>query len=266
MDKLNAVYAGCVQPLFPYNPKRDPTTLIMNADAIKVYSIQLAEVVNTEIAKMSFPIILGGDCSIIIGALLGLRHNGRHGLFFIDGHSDFYQPQASITGEVADMDLAVISGRGPEILTNIDGLKPLVRDEDIVVFGYRDAEQSSSYGSQDVKDTNMHVFDLLRVRELKIGRAASMAVTRLMKDELNGFWIHLDADVLDDSIMPAVDYRLDGGLCLSELSELLRIIISSNRAVGMSITIFNPNLDLDGTIAKNFVSSIVVGLQGSKLV
>jgi arginase len=162
--------------------------------------------------------------------------------------------------------LAVISGRGPEILTNIDGLKPLVRDEDIVVFGYRDAEQSSSYGSQDVKDTNMHVFDLLRVRELKIGRAASMAITRLMKDELNGFWIHLDADVLDDSIMPAVDYRLDGGLCLSELSELLRIIISSNRAVGMSITIFNPNLDLDGTIAKNFVSSIVVGLQGSKLV
>ena len=78
-------------------------------------------------------------------------------------------PQASITGEVADMELAVISGRGPEILTNIDGLKPLVRDEDIVVFGYRDAEQSSSYGSQDVKDTNMHVFDLLRVRELKIG-------------------------------------------------------------------------------------------------
>ena len=68
------------------------------------------------------------------------------------------------------MELAVISGRGPEILTNIDGLKPLVRDEDIVVFGYRDAEQSSSYGSQDVKDTNMHVFDLLRVRELKIGR------------------------------------------------------------------------------------------------
>ena len=44
------------------------------------------------------------------------------------------------------MELAVISGRGPEILTNIDGLKPLVRDEDIVVFGYRDSEQSSVMG------------------------------------------------------------------------------------------------------------------------
>jgi arginase len=82
---------------------------------------------------------------------------------------------------------------------------------------------------------------------------------------LSGFWIHLDADVLDDSIMPAVDYRLSGGLGFSELSKLLRILISSKYAVGMSITIFNPRLDLDGTIARNFVSSIVDGLQGSKL-
>ena len=192
---------------------------------------------------------------------MSLRRCGRYGLFFIDGHADFYQPQASTTGEVADMDLAIVSGRGPEILTNIDNLKPLVRDEDIVVFGYRDAEQSTSYGSQDVKETNMHVFDLLKVRELKIGMAASLAVTKLLKEGLAGFWIHLDADVLDDRIMPAVDYRLDGGLGFSELRELLRIIVASKRAVGISITIFNPHLDGDGSIAKNFVSSIATGLR-----
>jgi arginase len=190
-----------------------------------------------------------------------LRRCGRYGLFFIDGHADFYQPQASTTGEVADMDLAIVSGRGPDILTNIDNLKPLVRDEDIVVFGYRDAEQSAGYGSQDVKETNMHVFDLLKVRELKIGTAASLAVTELLKEELAGFWIHLDADVLDDRIMPAVDYRLDGGLGFSELSELLSIIVASKRAVGISITIFNPHLDGNGSIAKNFVSSIAAGLR-----
>ena len=158
------------------------------------------------------------------------------------------------------MDLAIVSGRGPDILTNIDNLKPLVRDEDIVVFGYRDAEQSAGYGSQDVKETNMHVFDLLKVRELKIGTAASLAVTKLLREELAGFWIHLDADVLDDRIMPAVDYRLDGGLSFSELSELLSIIVASKRAVGISITIFNPHLDGNGSIAKNFVSSIAAGL------
>jgi arginase len=258
---LNAEYVGYVQPSLSYNPKRDQATLIMNADAIKTFSLQLAEIVSTEIAKMSFPIVLGGDCSILIGPLLGLRRVGRYGLFFIDGHTDFYQPQASTTGEVADMDLAIVSGRGPDILTNIDDLKPLVRDEDAVVFGYRDTEQSLSYGSQDIRETNMHVFDLSQIRGLKIATATSVAVARLMKDGLEGFWIHLDADVLDDRVMPAVDYRLpDGGLGFSELSKLLSALIDSGHAVGMTITIFNPHLDLDGSIAKNFVSSIVAGL------
>jgi arginase len=60
--------------------------------------------------------------------------------------------------------------------------------------------------------------------------------------------------------MPAVDYRIEDGLKLSELSTLLGILISSQRAVGISITIFNPSMDLDGSVAKNLVSSIVLGL------
>ena len=204
--------------------------------------------------------MLGGDCSILLGNLLALRRVGRYGLFFIDGHADFYQPDASLTGEVADMDLAIASGRGPDVLTNIDGLKPLVRDEDIILFGYRDTEQAINYGSQDVRKTKIHTFDFAYVSESGILESAPQAIKLLLKDKLDGFWIHLDADVLDNSIMPAVDYRLDGGLSFSELSELLKIIITSGRAVGIDITIFNPNLDLDGSIARNFVSSIVEGL------
>ncbi|HEU4823096.1 MAG TPA: arginase family protein [Nitrososphaeraceae archaeon] len=260
LDKLHAKYAGCVRPSLSYNPERGKT-LILNANPIRSFSLELATAVGDILDNNQFPVVLGGDCSILIGIVLSLRRCGRYGLFFIDGHADFYQPQASTTGEVADMDLAIVSGRGPDILTNIDNLKPLVRDEDVVVFGYRDAEQSAGYGGQDVKETNMHVFDLLKVRELKIGTAASLAVTKLLRKELAGFWIHLDADVLDDRIMPAVDYRLDGGLGFSELSELLRILVASTRAVGISITIFNPHLDGDGSIAKNFVSSIDAGLR-----
>jgi arginase len=60
--------------------------------------------------------------------------------------------------------------------------------------------------------------------------------------------------------MPAVDYHLDGGLCFSDLSELLKIIFGSGRAVGMDITILNPDLDVDGSIIRRFVSSVVSGL------
>jgi len=266
MKKLKAEYAGRILSL-PYNPQRDKPTLLLNPDTIRAFSLQLAGKVVSVLHKKQFPIVLGGDCSILISNLLALRQMGssssgdRYCLFFIDGHADFYQPEASLTGEVSDMDLASVSGRGPDILTNIKGLKPLVLDQDIVVFGFRDREQAASYGSQDVYGTNMHVFDLQKVHTLGITHAASLAIEKLMKDDLAGFWIHLDVDVLDDTIMPAVDYRLDGGgLSFSDLSELLKIILGSGCAVGMDITIFNPLLDVDGSITRRFVSSIVAGL------
>ncbi len=262
MSELRAEYGGRVSPL-SYSSERDKLTLLLNPDSIRAFSLQLADSVAFALHKKQFPLVLGGDCSILIGNLLALRRLGTYGLFFIDGHADFYQPETSPTGEVADMDLAIVSGRGPNILTNIEGLKPLVRDQDIVVFGYRDAEQAASYGSQDVCDTNMHIFDLQYVRKFgTIAAAASQAVDILANNELlDGFWIHIDADVLDDSIMPAVDYRLGGGgLSFSELSELLKILIASDRAVGIDVTIFNPLLDFDGSITHRFVSSLIQGL------
>jgi arginase len=262
MDRLNATFAGRVQPSMHYDPTRDPITHLLNGTSIMLFSKDLSKMVNIEIEKKNFPIVLGGDCSILIGVLLGLRKIGRYGLFFIDGHSDFYQPQASTTGEVADMELSVVSGRGPDILSNIEGLKPLVLDDDIVVFGYRDAEQSMSYGSNNVRNTNMQILDLSDIRNLGIKKATSLAVSNfLTSEDLPGFWIHLDADVLDDRVMSAVDYRLgNGGLEFSELSYILKTLTSSQKAIGITITIYNPNLDPSGSIAKNFVSCIVAGL------
>jgi arginase len=210
------------------------------------------------------PLVLGGDCSILIGCLLALRRLGRYGLFFVDGHSDFYLPEQSETGEAADCDLALVSGRGPDVLTDIGGMKPLVRDEDTVVFGYRDAEEAASFGSQDVKDTRMGVFDLGRVRDVGVEEAPETAVRGLLRDELVGFWVHLDADVLDDGIMPAVDYRMPGGLSFEDLSRLLRTLFGTGRAVGMSVTIFNPTLDGDGRIARGFAAAINAGLGGER--
>ena len=260
LKQLKAEYIGAIQSRIPYSSERDQRTMLLNAKAIREYSQSLANVVSNVIAEKKFPIVLGGDCSVLIGPLLALRRKGRYGLFFIDGHSDFYQPQASHTGEVADMELAIVSGRGPDILTNIDNLRPLVRDTDVVVFGYRDSKQAAIDRSQNVKDTEMHVFDLLTVKELNIHSATSMAIERLLSNQLDGFWIHLDVDVLEDSIMPAVDYRQSDGIGFSDLSQLLRILLASKNVVGMTITIFNPRLDFGGSIARKLVSSIVNGL------
>jgi arginase len=256
---LNAEYVGRVEPL-PYNPRRDPETLILNPDALRVYSLRLAAAVAGVLWQGKFPLVLGGDCSNIIGIMLALRRAGRYGLFFIDGHADFYQPEVEPNGEVASMDLAIVSGRGPAVLTDIDGLKPLVRDEDIVAFGFRDAEQQREYGSQDIRETAIHAFEFDEVRELGAAIAAEQAAGILRRNDVEGFWIHLDADVLDDAVMPAVDYRLAGGLSWDEVSATLRVLMATGQAVGANVGIFNPALDEDGSIARGLVSCLVAGL------
>jgi arginase len=256
---LQAEYAGQVEAL-PYNSERDQATLLLNPHSIRAFSLSLAEKVAGVRRKGHFPIVLGGDCSILIGCMLALRRLGRYGLFFIDGHADFYQPEAEPAGEVASMELAIVSGRGPSILTDIDGLKPLVRDEDIVAFGYRDTEEQKAHGSQDIRATSIHAFDLEQVRALGITPVARQAIERFQKSQLDGFWIHFDADVLDDAIMPAVDYRLPDGLQWDEVTALLEVLMASGQAVGITVTIFNPKLDPDGSLAAKFTESIIKGL------
>ena len=258
---LGADSAGRVEPL-PYDSRRDPETLLLNGDAIRTYSRSLADAVIPLVAHGRFPVVLGGDCSILLGAALALRRLGRYGLFFVDGHTDFYQPEAEPRGEVASMELALLSGRGPPVLADIDGLGPLVRDADIVAFGFRDDEEAGREGSRDIRATPVRACSLEQVYSLGVSRATSQALARLERDELAGFWIHVDADVLNDEVMPAVDYRMPGGLGFSELSEVLGAALESGRAVGITITIFNPVLDPDGGIARRLARSIAAGLCG----
>lgn len=256
---LQAEYSGRVD-VPPYESERDESTLLLNPHSIQEFSLRLAEKVAGVRKKNRFPVVLGGDCSILIGCMLALRRLGKYGLFFIDGHADFYQPEAEPNGEVTSMELAIVSGRGPSLLTDIDGLRPLVQDEDIIAFGYRDAEEQKAYDSQDIRETSIKAFDLEQVRALGIAIVAKQAIESLHKNQVNGFWIHLDADVLNDAVMPAVDYRLPGGLQWDELTLLLRALMASGQAVGLTISIFNPKLDPDSSIANKFTQSIIAGL------
>ena len=256
--RLRARRAGRVEPP-PYDDRRDPETLILNPKGIAEYTSKLADVIGEVFDTGDFPIVLGGDCSIVLGGLLALRRRGRFGLLFVDGHTDFYQPEANTNGEAASSDLALATGRGPEILTLFDGYRPLVRDEDVVVLGFRDAEEAARYGSQ-LPPPEMRTIDLAEVRRSGIDAAAHEAVDRVSRNGLAGFWLHLDADALDDAVMPAVDYRLPQGLSFDDLEIIVGTALASHRAVGLEITIFNPHLDPESTIARSFVDALARSL------
>jgi arginase len=245
----------------PYDHRRDPDTGMLNTAGIARYTPLLAAATAAVLDHGEFPVVLGGDCSVVLGNLLALRRRGRYGLLFIDGHADFYQPEANINGEAASSDLALATGRGPAAMTTFEGHHPLVRDEDVVVLGFRDAEEAAGYGSQPLP-TAIRAIDLSEFRRLGANDAARTALAHLVREGLDGFWIHLDVDALDDSIMPAVDYRLPDGLSWDELVSVLSVALASERAVGLEVTIFNPNLDPDGSIACSLVTALARAFGG----
>jgi arginase len=157
------------------------------------------------------------------------------------------------------MDLAFVTGYGPSLLTDIEGRGPLVRPEDAVAFAYRDHKDQEEYASQPLPE-ELKALDLPAVHASGIEAAAREAVDHLTREELDGFFIHLDADCLDDDIMPAVDFRVPGGLSWDDLRAALQIALASGKAVGLEITIYNPRLDEDGSAGRGLVELLAVAL------
>jgi arginase len=225
--------------------QRDPATLTLNAEAIASWSPRLADAIGAVLDRGEFPLILGGDCSILLGAMLALKRRGRFGLLFVDGHADFYQPEANPNGEAASMELAFAMGHGPTLLADLEGRGPLVGTEDAVASGFRDADEQRRYGSQPLP-TETLALDINSVRRMGVERATALALERVSHPSLDGFFIHFDADSLDDDLMPAVDYRLPDGFSWDEMTSVLNMAVASGHAVGLEVTIYNPTLDENG--------------------
>lgn len=258
--QLDADDLGDVAPP-PYRDFTRPPARARNEDGVVSYSRALADRVALGVADGRFVLVLGGDCSIVLGCLLGAgRQVGRIGLAYVDAHADFATPEESRTGSVASMCLALAVGHGDSALARLAGSTTLVRAEDVVLIGRRDASESS-YGH-----TALDISGILDIPDSVFSEssgAATAALARLGRAEVGGFWIHVDADVLDPLVMPAVDSPEPGGPGIDELAALVAPLVDHPGALGMEVTIYDPALDPDRSSAVRLVT-LLEKLLGSR--
>jgi arginase len=255
LERLGAADAGRVEPP-PYRPDIDPASGVRNGDTLPGYTVALADRLVELLHADAFPLVLGGDCSILLGGMLALRRLGRYGLVSVDGGLDFRHPGnahlVGPVGSVAGEDLAVVTGRGAAQLTDLEGRRPLVAEADVVAVGHRGLEEFAA----EVLATPMTLYDVAELRRLGPEEVARRAVATLAGRGVEGFWVHVDTDVLD----PAIDSPEPGGLTYQELAALLRTLTASELATGMQLTIFDPDLDPDGRLAGELAGTVVAGL------
>ena len=226
-----------------FDGKRDGETQILNLPTWLTVTKRVAEMVAT-LNQNAFTLVLGGDCSILLGIFGGFALRRRRiGLVMLDGHTDYREPATSETGEPADLELAVITGRGPQQVTKFFGKYPLVSEEDVTIFGYREPDE--------IGNSNIRRFDRAKMTRIGIRETVKLGFAGFEKGM--PIWLHFDVDVLDPSVMP-VCYPEPNGLSIDEVTQFLDACFQTNRIIGLSIGCYHPALDKTGQGAQAIVS------------
>jgi arginase len=214
------------------------------------------EAVGGLLADGAWPLVLAGDCTATIGAVAGLRdHRATLGLVYVDGHIDLYDGRTSPTGESADFPLGVVCGLGPpELRAAAHEKDPIVEPRHVALLGPRDHEEAAALGSPLPEDVDARMLEINAETVRRQGPAeAGRRAAKHAAGETEGFWLHVDLDVLDQDEFPATDYLLPNGLSWSELGELIDAPARSAQCAGMTVACFNPEKDPDGTFARRIV-------------
>ncbi|MDW5595645.1 arginase family protein [Conexibacter stalactiti] len=248
--------------------ERDPRTGVIAYAAVLDASVALRDAVARVLRGGERPLVLGGDCSLLPGALAGCRIAGLEpGLWMVDGHPDAMDGASSPTGEAADMDFAIVCGRGPTALVELAaptpppllaparavvlGLRPRGmdpgNDDDLALMDetvwWRDAPSIAAAGPRAVGEEAARRLEAPPVHE--DARADDGAVAAA--------WLHLDLDVLDAAVMPAVSYPQPQGLTWEQLEQLVTPLAASPALVGMSVSDLQADADPDGALARRTV-------------
>ena len=249
-----------------YDFEAQPGTRIRNGRTLQAYSLALADAVAVALDTSRFPVVVGGDCSILLGCMVGARRGGRCGLLHIDGHSDFNHPNNYDTtaslGSMAGMDLAVATGRGEQIVTHWPQIgTPLVADEDVIQLGDRESDIIvPRHDWTPVMDSAVVGLTAQQLLGLGVDQVVKRVAERLDARGLDRVWLHIDLDVLDQAVMPAVDSPGSPGLDFAQLSELLAKLVGGSRVLGVDVTIYDPELDPDMKYADPIVQCLARGL------
>ncbi len=223
---------------FQFQEIRDPETGIKDLNLWIDLSNNLSRKLGAILDRESFPLLLGGDCSMLVGIFSAFpQRNTGVGLIFLDGHADFHSPETSASGDPADMELAILTGRGPERITRIAGKYPLLKDEEVVVYGIRAWDRIGA--------SNIEVYDRKRMMENGIKHTVKAGLKNFSQKKLP-VWLHFDVDVLDPEFMPVM-FPEPEGLTFEETQEFLGLVWASGRVLGMSIACYHPKLDVNGS-------------------
>ncbi len=225
-----------------------------NLDRVADVARRTADRVEEAIASRRLPLVLGGDCSLGLGVIAGLlRRHPRLGLLYFDGDVDLNTPETTGSGIFDGMVLAHALGRGAPRLSGIGPRRPLLAEEDIVLFGYdEDSGWIDRPEREALERSRMSKYPLARNRTDP--PAAAKQALLALQSRSGAFLVHFDVDVIN---FPAADVPHPHGLDPESAFAALKVFTAAPGCAAVVVTEFNAERDADGSQAESLVGGLV---------
>ncbi len=196
-------------------------------------------------------ICVGGECSFAVGALAGFSatYKGKLGMLWMDSHGDFNTPESSPSGYIGGMCLAMACGRGPVLGDEIESRRPLLEEGRLIHLGSRALDPPEL---EMMRASPMGIFTMKKVSLTGTKEVANQVATRLA-DAADWIACHLDVDVVDSSIISAVNYPTRGGMTIDQVVSLVKALDKTGKLKVLDVAAYNPDLDRDGSSARAVV-------------
>jgi len=223
---------------------------------IKATCRRIAELVSAASRDGSVPVVLGGDHSVALGTLAGLREvHGEGGAIWIDAHGDLNSPDTSPTGNVHGMVLAAALGLAGERFSEEGWGLPALAPGRVALVGVRsldDGERSL------LRDLDTLVFTMSDVDRLGLEPAVREALAHVAGP---GFLhVSLDMDAIDPEVAPGVGTPVRGGLSYREAHLAMELVAESGLASSLDVVEVNPILDRENETGKLAVELVASAL------
>ena len=234
---------------------RDPVSRVVNPAGLSALVRAVEVVVVQARAAGAFPVVVGGDCPMLLG---GLAATPEAGLLHVDGHEDAYTPEESPTGDSADCEIAFALGLAAFSWdAELKARQPMLQERHLVLVGQRDLPDLERHGVASL-GSRCAMFDATAVHAAP-EIVASKAVGQL-REGPGGFWLHIDWDVLSNDEIRSVIFPQPGGLTWSDLATMAAVALAEPTCRGWSAGTYNPDLDPHGTDAVRIVQFLTRAL------
>jgi arginase len=225
-----------------------------NVAAVARVAGEVADAVAAAIGDGKVPFVLGGDCTITIGAVAGLqRVHPEGGLIYLDGDTDL-GVAGDGSGILDSTGISHMLGRGARELTHLAGTAPLLEPAKLAIIG-ADPRETTDAG----RDYLIHAGVDLQEAPVLIADppgAAKRAVAAVTA-ATDRYLVHFDIDVVDSGDLPLGNFPHYGsGVSLDAALTALRVLCSDPGFAGLVLTEVNPTHDPAGAELRRLVDGL----------